>query len=109
MYLPQFYKENFEYVELVLKNLSPEVIEQYQAEERTTMAYRVIAARRQLMELLNIMIKDEISENYKVKLLLAELNEHFKTNYFTGCKSMGAIVKRQLKKMLQKHLKAGTV
>ncbi|MBC7422651.1 MAG: hypothetical protein H7334_04255 [Ferruginibacter sp.] len=109
LYLPQFYKENFEYVELVLKNLSPDVIEQYQAEERTTMAYRVIAGRRQLMELLNIMIKDEISENYKVKLLLAELNEHFKTNYFTGCKSMGAIVKRQLKKMLQKHLKAGTV
>jgi len=107
LYLPQFYKENFEFVDLVLKHLSAEVIEQYQAEERTTMAYRVIAGRRQIMELLNIMIKDEISENYKVKLLLSELNDHFKTNYFTGCKSMGAIVKRQLKQMLQKHLKAG--
>ena len=107
LYLPQFYKENFEFVELVLKNLSAEVIEQYQAEERTTMALRVIAGRRQIMELLNIMIKDEISENYKVKLLRTELNEHFKSNYFGRCKSMGAIVKRQLKQMLQKHLKAG--
>ena len=107
LYLPQFYKENFEFVELVLKNLSTEVVEQYQAEERTTMALRVIAGRRQIMELLNIMIKDEISENYKVKLLRTELNEHFKSNYFACCKSMGAIVKRQLKQMLQKHLKAG--
>ena len=104
LYLPQFYKENFEYVDLVLKNLSPGVIEQYQAEERTTMAYRVIASRRQIMELLNIMIKDEISENYKVKLLRNELNEHFNSNYFSGCNTMGAIVKRQLKQMLQKHL-----
>ncbi len=107
LYLPQFYKENFEFVELVLKNLSAEVIEQYQAEERTTMAYRVIAGRVQIMELLNIMIKDEISENYKVKLLRTELNEHFKSTYFGRCNSMGAIVKRQLKQMLQKHLKAG--
>ena len=104
LYLPQFYKENFEYVDLVLKHLSAEVIEQYQAEERTTMAYRVIASRRQIMELLNIMIKDEISENYKVKLLRNELNEHFKNTYFARCNTMGAIVKRQLKQMLQKHL-----
>ncbi len=105
LYLPQFYKENFEYVDLVLKNLSPEVIEQYQTEERTTMAYRVIASRKQLMELLNIMMKDEISENYKVKILREELNEHFKTTYFSKCKTMGSIVKRQLKQMLQEHLK----
>jgi hypothetical protein len=105
LYLPQFYKENFEYVDLVLKSLSPDVIEQYQTEERTTMAYRVIASRKQLMELLNIMIKDELSENYKVKILREELNDHFKSTYFSKCKTMGSIVKRQLKQMLQKHLK----
>lgn len=105
LYLPQFYKENFEYVDLVLKNLSTDVIEQYQTEERTAMASRVFASRRQLMELLNIMAKDEISENYKVKLLRNELNEHFNTQYFARCQSMGAIVKRQLKQTLQPHLK----
>jgi hypothetical protein len=105
LYLPQFYKENFEYVELVLKNLSTEVIEQYQMEERTAMAYRVITGRKQLMELLNIMLKDELSENYKIKMLREELNQHFKTTYFSKCNTMGAIVKRQLKQMLQQHLK----
>ncbi|MFN8247317.1 MAG: hypothetical protein U0T68_00045 [Ferruginibacter sp.] len=104
LYLPQFYKENFEYVDLVLKTLSREVIEQYQIEEQTAMAHRAFASRKQLMELLNIMSKDELSENYKIKLLREELNTHFKTNYFSKCNSMGALVKRQLKYVLQKHL-----
>lgn len=104
LYLPQFYKENFEYVNLVLNNLSADVIDQYQTEERTTMAHRVISGRRQIMELLNIMMKDELSENYKIKMLRTELNEYFNNNYFTNCKTMGAIVKRQLKQMLQKYL-----
>jgi hypothetical protein len=105
LYLPQFYKENFEYVDLVLKNLSDNVIEQYQEEERTAMAHRVVNGRRQLMELINIMAQDELSENYKIKILREELNEHFKTAYFGRCKTMGAIVKRQLKQILQQHLK----
>ncbi len=104
LYLPQFYRENYEYVELVLKTLSPEVIEQYQMEEQTAMAYRAFASRKQLLELLSIMIKDEISEYHKVKMLKDELNLHFKTSYFSKCSTMGTIVKRQLKLVLQKHL-----
>lgn len=104
LYLPQFYKENFEYVDLVLKSLSPDVIEQYQEEERTAMAQRVFAGRKQLMELINIMMQDELSEAYKIKMLREELNAHFKNSYFSRCKTMGAIVKRQLKQTLQKYL-----
>ena len=104
LYLPQFYRENFEYVDLVLKTLSPDVIEQYQTEEQTAMAHRVFASRRQLIELLNIMAKDELSDSYKIKMLRDELNSHFNTNYFSKCHTMGAIVKRQLKIVLQKHL-----
>ena len=68
------------------------------------MAHRVVASRKQLMELLNIMIKDEISEYHKIKMLKEELNIHFATNYFATCSTMGAIVKRQLKLVLQKYL-----
>lgn len=105
LYLPQFYKENFEYVDIVLKNLSNEVIEQYQTEEHTSMAYRVISKKNQLMDLFNTMIKDELSENYKIKQLRKELNEHFNTKNFSMCNTMGAIVKKQLKQIIQKHLK----
>jgi hypothetical protein len=104
-YLAQFFKENYEYVEIVLNTLSKEAIEQYQAEERTAIAYRVIASRQRVNELLNIMIKDELSENYKVPLLREELNQHFKTDIFAKCKTMGEIVKRQLKTTLSTHIK----
>ena len=46
LYLPQFYRENYEFVELVLKTLSPEVIKQYQMEEQTAMAYRVVTSSK---------------------------------------------------------------
>ncbi|MGB4846189.1 MAG: hypothetical protein WBP16_17100 [Ferruginibacter sp.] len=104
LYLPQFYRENYDYVELVLKTLSPDVIGQYQMEEQTAMAYRAIAGRKQLLELLSIMIKDELSEFHKIKMLREELNEHFDTKYFSKCSTMGTIVKRQLKLVLRKHL-----
>jgi hypothetical protein len=103
-YLPQFFKENYEFVELVLQNLKKEAIAQYQVEERTAIAYRVIATRYRLNELLNIMIKDELSENYKVPILREELNAYFQTKVFTKCKTMGEIVKRQLKTTLQTHV-----
>ncbi len=96
-YLPQFFKENYDFVEVVLQNLHKDAIAQYQAEERTSIAYRVIATRYRLNELLNIMIKDELSENYKVPILRNELNMHHNTNAFNKCKTMGAIVKQQLK------------
>jgi hypothetical protein len=60
--------------------------------------------RRQLLELLSIMIKDEISEYHKIKMLREELNAHFNTTNFSKCSTMGTIVKRQLKLVLQKHL-----
>jgi len=105
LYLPQFYKENYEYVQLVLKTLSPDVIAQYQTEERVAMANRVWAGRNKLLELFDVMMRDEISQYQKVKMLREELNEHYKNNYFSKCNRMGAIVKRQLKISLQEYLK----
>ena len=105
LYLPQFYKENNVYVQLVLDNLETRQITQYQLEERRNMKQRVGGNRKRLMDLLNAMVKDELSENYKVLLLRKELNEHFKTDQFSTCKTMGAIVKKQLKQIL---LKSGT-
>ncbi len=89
-----------------MEQLSLEVIEQYQEEERTSMAYRAVGKSRQLMDLLNTMSKDELSEHYKIKQLRQELNEHFGNDYFSSSKTMGALVKRQLKQVIQKQLKS---
>jgi hypothetical protein len=104
-YLPQFFKENYDFVQLVLNTLSSEAIAQYQVEEKTAIATRVIASRYRVNELLNIMIKDELSENYKVPILRQELCEYYQTNYFSRCRTMGEIVKHQIKHSLGSYIK----
>jgi len=104
LYIPQFFKENLPYVELCLRHLNKESIEQYQTEERTMMAFRVASSRFRLMELLNIMSKDHISTPEKLHQLKTELSQHFSNPTFLKCRSMGQLVKRQLKQTLQKNL-----
>ena len=104
LYIPQFFKENNAFVDLCLKYLNKESIEQYQTEERTMMAFRVASSRFRLMELLNIMAKDRISTPEKLLQLKTQLEEHFNNPAFLKCHSMGQLVKRQLKQTLQKNL-----
>ncbi len=104
LYLPQFFKENKDLVDICRKHLNKESILQYQMEERTIMAFRVASTRHRLMELLNIMSKEEISTPEKVQQLKTELGEYFQSPHFRKCKSMGQLVKRQMKQTLQKNL-----
>lgn len=104
LYMPQFFKENMEFVDLCSKWLNQDTIEQYQTEERTMMAFRVASSRFRLMELLNIMSRDKISTPEKLHQLRAELGEYFNSAAFYKCSSMGQLVKRQLKQTLQKNL-----
>ncbi|HUC83450.1 MAG TPA: hypothetical protein VMR70_21235, partial [Flavisolibacter sp.] len=104
LYLPQFFKENSLLVELSLKHLNADSIEQYRAEERTLIAYRVAASRYRLMDLLNIMAKDTISTNEKRNQLKNELEEFYGSKVFGRCKSMGEIVKQTLRYSLQPYL-----
>jgi hypothetical protein len=105
LYLPQFFKENNPYVQMVFKQLNRESVEQYRAEERSAMAFRVAVSRFRLMELLNIMSRDVISPQSKRDLLKQQLNEYFKTEAFNRCHSMGQILKLHLKYMLRGNLK----
>lgn len=104
LYLPQFFKENLPFVELTLKYLNHESIEQYQAEERTLIAYRMAASRYRIMELITIMCKDKISTDEKRSQLRHELAEHFNHKQFTRCKSMGEIVKQTMRYVLKPYI-----
>jgi len=104
LYLPQFFKENYPLVELTLKHLNKDSIEQYRTEEKTMMAFRVVSSRYRLMDLLNIMSKDELSTPEKLGQLKSELNDYLHTTAFSRCKSMGQVVKTHLKQTLQKKL-----
>src|SRR6476661_3418804 len=101
MYLPQFFKENLPYVDLTLKYLNKDSIEQYQAEERTLVAYRLAASRYRIKDLLDIMTKDEISTPAKRDQLKHELAEHFQHKNLLKCETMGGLVKQVLRLTLK--------
>lgn len=105
LYLPQFFKENKPLVELVMKHLNTSTIAQYQAEEHTMMAFRLISSRYRIMELLDIMHTDTISKPEKIEQLRNELAEHYQQNFFLRSENMGEILKMQLKQSLRSSLK----
>src|SRR6478672_2504086 len=104
LYLPQFFKENLALVELTTRYLNKDSIEQYQAEERTLIAYRLAAGRYRIKDLLHIMSKDNISTDEKRAQLRQELSEHFDSKQFLRCKTMGEIVKQTLRYVLKPYL-----
>jgi hypothetical protein len=104
LYLPQFFKENNAFVDLGLKYLNADSIEQYRAEERTLIAYRVAASRYRIMDLLKIMSKDNISTDEKRNQIKDELEAFYESKTFRRCRTMGDIVKQTLRYALQPYL-----
>ncbi|KIC93253.1 hypothetical protein [Flavihumibacter solisilvae] len=104
LYLPQFFKENNPFVQTTLKYLNSDSIAQYQTEERTMMAFRLVSARYRIKELLDTMGRDQISTPEKIHQLAGELAE-FHGNVALGkTHTMGKLVKQHLKVCLRKNL-----
>jgi hypothetical protein len=105
LYLPQFFKENKPFVDIVTKHLNRESIEQYQAEEKTQMAFRLTSAKYRVKELLDIMTGDDISVESKINQLKTELAEFYDQPKYLRATTMGQIVRTQMKQTLLKSLK----
>lgn len=105
LYLPQFFKENVPYVDLVMHHLNRESIAQYQAEERTMMAVRLASSKYRMQDLTDVMIRDDISTPEKTEQLKQELIAYFGDDkYYRRARTMGQLVKAHLKYALQKTL-----
>ncbi|MER3498470.1 MAG: hypothetical protein C4308_07455 [Chitinophagaceae bacterium] len=105
LYLPQFFKENYPLVQLVLQNLEKDSIDQYQTEERTMMAFRLASSKYRVKHLLDIMKTDPIMPEEKVNQLKHELAVYHKNNSFLKCKTAGDLVRTNMKVMLRRNLK----
>ena len=99
LYLPQFYKENYGYVQLTENNLDNDLIEAIRLSERNHMAIFAAQSKQQLVHLIDVMYKEELSENYKIASLRKELDACFGSHHFARCKTMGAILKEQLNRI----------
>jgi hypothetical protein len=102
LYLPQFFKENVEMVNLCMELLAPETVKQYQYEERTLIARRLKSSRYRMKDLIDCLRKDRISTDEKIVHLREELAKQHDNETFMKCKSMAEILRLNLKIMLTK-------
>jgi hypothetical protein len=105
-YLPQFFKENTRLAQFCVKHLHKETALQYQREEQTLMLARADLAATRLSALLDAMERDPIAPEENVRLLADGLAEHFQSDRYRRCTSMGALVRENIA-MLRQHQVAG--
>ncbi len=102
IYLPQYFKQNNELINIGLKCLTPETVKQYQKEERSLIAARLKASHSNIMSLLKTMSSDHLAPQENVRSLAVELAEHYHNDSFRQCESMGDLVRQSLLTVLDK-------
>ena len=100
IYLPQYFKQNNPLIEIGLKCMTPETVKQYQKEERSLIAHRFKASKKNVTALLDAMSKDNISTPSNVKSLKEDLSRHYANKDFLKCKNMGEILMQSLETVL---------
>jgi len=103
LYMPQFFKENNAMVNLCIRHMTPQTMNQYQIEERTLIAKRIGSARYMIRDLTDCMVKDSISVPEKVERLKNELADFYDNTAFLKCSNMGMLVKTSLMEMIRKN------
>lgn len=96
IYLPQFYPENRQYVELSQSNMSIETASQYVVEEQSLLRKRYTLEESQLNELIQLQREDHISTVENVRQLRTELAQYHGDSDFKRCRNMGDILERHI-------------
>ncbi|CAN5163501.1 hypothetical protein BH23BAC1_BH23BAC1_42550 [soil metagenome] len=102
IYQPQNFKRNRSFLDLGVDQPTPELILQYQIEERSSIAKRINSSYNQIKKLTQVMVKDTISFPENVLSLKEQLYEHYKDKEFLICKNMGELVVISLKQLFKK-------
>lgn len=105
IYMPQYFKENFKMVDLVIKKLQPKSIEQYRTEVRSLMVKRVTNSQRKYEILVATMKKDKISTEENVIQLRTALKKLTYNSRFAHCKTMGDIVETGINFIVRNYKK----
>ena len=96
VYKPQFLKENNELVEMTLRVLKDESVEQYKKEERSLLAKRASSSATRLENLLHCMENDMISTPEKINELKKGLFKLTGDVNFKKSSNMGGILRSAL-------------
>ena len=92
VYRPQFFKENFQMVELVRKKLQKYSVDQYKIEERSIVAKRIISSGDRIQRLEEIAKTDTISLPENIERLRNEIYDLTLDLNFKRSSNMGQIL-----------------
>jgi hypothetical protein len=101
VYQPQYFKQNNPLIEMGMRHMTPESVEQYRTEERSLISGRLKVENQRIYELMSIMAKDDISSEENTKQLKTELAHYYKSDKFLACKTMGEIVWTSLERVTE--------
>lgn len=101
-YLPQFFKENNPLVDFCTSHIDTKTARQYQREEHALICRRMESGSQRLRALLDSMSQDELAPTENVLQLREELSDHYKSDSFLACGSMGALVRQSLDLMRER-------
>ncbi|WP_116789338.1 hypothetical protein [Flavobacterium psychrotrophum] len=92
IYLPQYFKENYRMVQLVIDKLQISSVEQYRKEVRSVMVKRVLNSHERYLDLVTILKSDKIAPKSHVESLRTALQKLTYNSRFRYCETMGEIV-----------------
>tara|TARA_R110002167_G_scaffold307601_8_gene512258 strand:- start:2380 stop:3456 length:1077 start_codon:yes stop_codon:yes gene_type:complete len=92
VYRPQFFKENYQMVELVRNKLQRNSVDQYKVEERSIVAKRILSSGNRIKKLRQICKHDTISNPENISLLKDQIYDLTLDVNFKKCKKMGQIL-----------------
>ncbi len=105
IYMPQYFKENFKMVQLVINKLQPKSIEQYRTEVRSLMVKRVTNSQRKYEILVGTMKNDELAPKEHVEQLRTALQKLTYNSQFRHCITMGDIVETGINFIVKNYRK----
>ena len=92
VYRPQFFKENFQMVELVRGKLRRDSVDQYKLEERSMVAKRILSSGNRIKKLRAICKTDTISTTNNIDLLKEQIGALTMDVSFKNCTTMGEVL-----------------
>jgi len=101
VYLPQFFKENFPFVQLGMEYLTEKTFIQYQQEESSSIVHRLRSERTRIAQLRDVLATDTVSTPENIRQLKEGLAGHHKDTQYLKCNTMADILELNLKRLIR--------
>ncbi|MFB5945183.1 hypothetical protein [Albibacterium profundi] len=100
IYLPQFFRDNYAYVQISMANLTEKTVLQYQQEERSSLIQRARMERHRIADLRDASSDHVITTDENINRLKKGLAKYFKEDNYDHCKTMTDLIEQNLRNVI---------